>query len=519
MLSLTPFDVRIYCSFLTLIAYLGFLSEPLKAQELANADLDQVIAAQLPATLLEHQAFVRLPNDAAFEADMPANIDWLKQAFSKRGFGVKVLETGRIPLVLAERKSSREDVPTLLFYLHFDGQPVNKAQWDQPDPFEPVLKAPLKDGSWQSLSYDVLKKGSIDPEWRVFARAAADDKAPIIMLLKALDLLKQMDIDPAFHVKVLLDGEEEKGSKGLLTSLRLYKTFYQADHLIILDGPEHPSRRPTLTFGCRGIARADVTVYGPKSSQHSGHYGNYAPNPAFRLAQLLASMKDQNGRVMIKGYYDPVQLSESVRKDLAAVPDDENTLKNRLGIAEAEAVGGNYQEALQYPSLNIPQMQTGWGMGQRTVIPDKASARLEMRLVPETKGQYLIDCIRKHIEEQGYWVTDSLPTEEERMKYARIATYGGGTSVESFRTDPASPMGQWLVRALTTVHGEEPVQIRIMGGTVPISPLIQALDIPAVIVPLVNMDNNQHAPNENIRIGNLISGIKSLMGILAISYP
>lgn len=484
------------------------------AQDLSDAKLDQLIQSQLPATLLEHQTFVRLPNDAAIAADMPANVAWLKEAFNKRDFGVRVLETGRIPLVLAERKGTG-DLPTLLFYLHFDGQPVNPAKWDQADPFEPVLKTQLDDGTWQELSYDRLKQGDIDPEWRIFGRAAADDKAPIIMLLKALDLLKQMDIEPSFHIKVLLDGEEEKGSKGLLNSLRLYKTFYSADHLIILDGPEHPSRQPTLTFGCRGVARADISIYGPQSSQHSGHYGNYAPNPAFRLVQLLASMKGEDGKVLIDGYYDPVQLTESVKDQLAKVPDDEEALRDRLGIAMSEEVGSNYQEALQYPSLNIPQMQTGWGMGQRTVIPDKASVRLEMRLVPETKGDYLIDCVRKHVIAQGYFVTDSLPTDEERRTHPKIATFGGGTSVEAFRTDPASPMGQWLVKALTTVHGSEPVQIRMMGGTVPISPLIQALEIPAVIVPLVNMDNNQHAPNENIRIGNLMNGIKSLMGILA----
>lgn len=486
----------------------------LPAQSIAGQNLDKVIMAQLPATLLEHRAFVRLPNDAAFPEDMPANIGWLKQAFGKRGFTVRSLETGRVPLVLAEKRGEG-DLPTLLFYLHFDGQPVNKSNWDQDDPFEPVLKATLPDGSFQTLSYDILKTKAIDPEWRIFGRSAADDKAPIIMLLRAVDLLAQLDIDPAFHIKVLLDGEEEKGSKGLLNSLRLYKPFYKADHLIILDGPEHPSRRPTLTFGCRGIARANLTVYGPKTAQHSGHYGNYAPIPGFRLAQLLASMKDVNGKVIVEGYYDPVVLDDQTKALLEAVPDDEVTMRDRLGIAAVEQVGASYQEALQYPSLNIPQMQTGWGAGQRTVIQDKASARLEMRLVPETKGDYLIACIRKHIEAQGYFVTDSMPSDEERQTYANIATFGGATSVEAFRTDPASPMGQWLVQAMSAVHSSPPVQIRMMGGTVPIAPLIQALDIPAVVVPLVNMDNNQHAPNENIRVGNMLSGIKSLAGILA----
>lgn len=493
---------------------LGFAISSSFSQPYTSKQIDGLILSQLPQTLALHREFVRLPNDAAIPADMPANIEWLEKQFGRRGFELTTLETGRIPLLLAEKSSDQKDAPTVLMYFHFDGQPVDPTKWDQEDPFEPTLKAPLPDGSWQTLPYDRLRE-KIDPEWRIFARAAADDKGPILMLLRALDLLRQFDRPLPFHLKVLLDGEEEKGSRGLLQSLNLHKSLFAADHFLILDGPEHMSRQPTLTFGCRGIAAGVLTVYGPATPQHSGHYGNYAPNPSFRLAQLLSSMKGPDGKVLIEGYYDQVRLSEEDKAQLGAIPAVPEQMQRQLGIAQAEAVGDNYQEALQYPTLNIPAMGSGDLELRRTIIPDVATAKLEMRLVKETPGDSLIQLVHQHLEQQGYLVLDREPTKAERLAHPLIATFTGSTSVNAFRTNPQSPTGQWLIEALTDMHGQPPVQLRTMGGTVPIAPMIEVLEIPAVIVPLVNMDNNQHAPNENLRIGNMISGIKSLLAILS----
>ena len=335
------------------------------------------------------------------------------------------------------------------------------------------------------------------------------------MMLHAMDIMKRQGLNPVINIKIILDGEEEKGSGGLLNTLEQYKSFYEADHLVIMDGPAHPTHRPTLTLGCRGIARANLTVYGARQPQHSGHYGNYAANPVFGLARLLTSMKDESGRVLIPGFYEGIEIKGKLKRVLAEVPDDSLQMKTRLGIAVAEQVGDNYQEALQYPSLNIPALGTGIPLQEaRTVVPATATAKLEMRLVPESDGDRLIKLIRQHVQDQGYYLADGIPTEEERMQYARIASISGKSRIKAFRTDIETPTSQWAISALKQIHGESPVVIRIMGGTVPVTPMIQKLQIPAVIVPMVNMDNNQHSPNENLRIGNMKTGMKTCLGLL-----
>lgn len=490
-----------------------FHTNNISCQTLSPQSVEEWVQTKRSSAIKEHREFIGIPNDANYPEDMNRNVSWLKEAFSKRGFATKILETGSIPLVFAE-KTMLANQPAVLFYLHYDGQPVDPSKWLQTDPFKPVLKQRGQDGKWEEISWDMAEE-SYDPEWRVFARSAADDKGPIIMFLQAIDIMKAQHIQPAFNIKVLLDGQEEKGSAGLKTTLQKYKELYAADRLIIMDGPAHPTNLPTLTFGCRGIVGAKLTVYGPEVPQHSGHFGNYAPNPVFRMAHLLASMKDEDGRVLIKGFYDGITLDEKAQAILAAVPDNATEINDRIGIAEPEKVGRNYQEALQYPSLNVRGIASAWiGKQTRTIVPDKAVAQLGIRLVPESDGDRLLKLVKNHIESQGYYVIDREPTHEERLKYPKIATFTGRKSVNAFRTPIASPTGQWLAKAIQKVHGKEPVRIRIMGGTVPVTPLIETLGVPAVIVPLVNMDNNQHSPNENLRLGNLQDGIKTCFGIL-----
>lgn len=480
--------------------------------------LDAWLNREMPAIIDRHRAFVSLPNDAHYPEDMVKNAAWLKEHFEERGLQVRLLETGSVPVVLAEKQVDAS-LPTVLFYLHYDGQPVDPSKWDQAHPFTPVLKQKNQESSWEAMPWDAIQ-GKIDPDWRIFGRAAADDKGPINMMLAAFDFMNENKLRLAFNVKILLDGEEEMGSEGLLSTLDKYQQDYAADQLIIMDGPAHPSNRPTLTFGCRGIASGTLTVYGPQVPQHSGHFGNYAPNPVFRLAHLLASMKEEKGKVLIKGFYDQVKIDDATRAILAAVPDQANTINARLGIAQPENVGQNYQESLQYPSLNIRGMASAWiGKQTRTIVPDQAVAQIGIRLVPETDGDHLLDLFRQHIEDQGYYLIDRQPTLAERLEHEKIATFVGSKWVNAFRTEIHSPTGKWLTSALERTFNSPPVNIRIMGGTVPVTPLIEALGAPAVIVPMVNMDNNQHSPNENLRLGNLRTGIKTCLGILTTAIP
>ena len=285
--------------------------------------------------------------------------------------------------------------------------------------------------------------------------------------------------------------------------------------LIIFDGPRHQSNRPTLTFGARGIATATLTVFGPRVPQHSGHFGNYAPNPAERLARLLASLKNDEGRVTIPGFYDGIVLDEQARQALAAVPDDEAALLQRLGVARPLAFADSYQESMQFPSLNVRGLRSAWvGDQVRTIIPDRATAEIDVRLVKESDPERLIALIRQHLLRQGYHLIEGEPTESERRDHARLASFMAEISYHAYQTPYDSEVGRWLVSALTRAFGEPPIRIRTSGGSIPISPFIQTLGVPAVTVPTVNPDNNQHSPNENLRLGNYIEGIHTFLAIL-----
>lgn len=474
---------------------------------------DALVDKQMGVALDELTRFVALPNDAVNPSDIQKNIEWADQALTQRGFRTAILQTSQLPLVLAE-KSFPKNSQTVLFYFHLDGQPVRANEWDQKDPFAAVLKEKSGAGTFRTMAGPVPKT-QFNDEWRLFGRSTSDDKGPIIMLLNALDILQAEKQMPPFNVKIIIDSAEEKGSPGLKSALDRYKDQFKADYMIVMDGPMHASNRPTLTFGCRGNAGFTMTTYGPGTPQHSGHFGNYAPNPAFRLARLMASMKDEQGRVLIPGFYDGIRFDAETRKIMAAVPDNQETINKTLLIAEEEKVGANYQESLQYPSLNVRGMKAAVvGKGSGTIIPEEAVAMFDIRLVPETDGQRLVDLVRKQIEKEGFTVLDHAPTPEERLKYPQIVFFQGDAGTPAFRTDINAPIGVWLRRTMTRNYGQEPVVIRIMGGTVPVVPFIQSLNIPAVIVPLVNMDNNQHSPNENLRLGNLRTGIKTCLSIL-----
>lgn len=471
------------------------------------------LKSQVRHSIDELRDFVSIPNDALEHADINRNITWLTKKFNERGFNSSALTTKGESLFFAALPMEDEK-PTLLFYMHFDGQSVDPSKWDQPNPYDVVLKA--KDGiRWKTMSFDDLNE-DINYDWRLFGRSTSDDKGPIVMFLNAIDLLRKNNKTIPFNVKVILDGEEEKSSKPLPEAVKQYRELLEADFLIINDGPVHASGKPTVVYGCRGITTLTLTTYGPLKPQHSGHYGNYAPNPGFQLAQVLADMKDEEGRVKIVGYYNGISLDDATMNVIKSVPDDAAAINSQLAIKTPEKVGGFYQEALQYPSLNIRGLGSGWiGKNKRTIVPESATAELDLRLVPESDGNRLKGLVKKYIQSKGFYIIDKTPTREERMSHNKIMTFTEGSVTEAFRTDLNNPYGQFLVNTLNTTFEEEVVQIRIMGGTVPIAPFINELKIPAFIVPMVNPDNNQHSPNENLKISQIAYGIRAFYGILS----
>ncbi len=492
------------------VAGAGELPRQARLEELSRAEL--VESFELLRDLLS------IPNDAQFGAShLGPNLAWMVEALESRGFAARELETKGFPLLLAERAGDPGDL-TVLVYLQLDGQPVDPSRWNQEDAWKPVLKARSGD-SWEEIPWERLA-GEIDPEWRVFARSAADAKGPVAAFLRALDAFASAGFRQSYNLKIIMDFEEELGSPRLPEAVVAHREALAADMLVIFDGPSHYSNRPSLTFGARGIATIELTVFGPRTPQHSGHFGNYAPNPALRLAQLLASMKDEHGRVVIPGYYDGVEMDAATREILALVPDDEAEILAGLGIAAADRVAPTYQESIQYPSLNIRGMASGWVAEQaRTIVPSFALAEIDVRLTPETDADQLVGMIREHVRAQGYYLVDGEPTEEERATHPRLASFEYEVSYAAFRTPFESRVGRWLVAALERSFGDKPVRKRMSGGSIPISPFVATLGIPAVILPTVNPDNNQHSPNENIRVGNYIDGIQSFLALLTEPIP
>ncbi len=465
--------------------------------------------------------FLSYPNDANYESDIYKLMDWTENKFKSLDFKINRLDTETIPLMLASKHIS-DDYKTVLIYMHLDGQPVDLSKWNQENPFIPVYKL-KEDGKF--VDYDSNKLANIDYETleerdiRIFARASSDAKGPVMMLIQAMKFMNSKNIDNKFNLKLIMDFEEEKGSPSLPDAVKKHSTILKSDALLIFDGPQHESDLPTLNFGNRGISSITLKTYGPVVPQHSGHFGNYAPNPVFRMSNILSSMKDENGIVKIKGYYDGITISDQVKKYLDNVPDDEESMLNKMQFKKPESVGNSYQEAIQFPSLNVRGIRAGWVEDEvRTIVPSECIAEIDVRLVIESDGYRLHELIKKHIEGLGYVVLDHEPSKEERMKYDKIVKFNSTVSYPAFRTDIDSDLGNWLSETLTRTFGVEPVLRRTSGGSVPISPFVNVLNIPAVGVPTVNKDNNQHSPNENIKLINYIKGIESFVGILSSEF-
>jgi acetylornithine deacetylase/succinyl-diaminopimelate desuccinylase-like protein len=429
-----------------------------------------------------YREFLSLPNDANYPDDIQDMIEWMEAAFSARGFATQRIATAGSPLLLAERHVS-DDANTVLIYLQADGQPVDPTAWFQEDPYTPVLKERTESGDFERIPWQLLET-SYNPDWRVFARSASDSKGPMTQFMVAMELLDRAGFEPTFNIKVIIDAEEELGSPNLPEAVEANRELLAADMLLIFDGPPHPSNKPTVGFGARGIVSITLVTYGPKVPQHSGHYGNFVPNPAFHMTRILSSMKSPDGRVLLPGFYDGVTISDEVRAILEAVPDDEEKILADMGLIKHDAVAPTLQEAIQYPSLNIRGMSSGWvGKEARTIIPATAIAEIDLRLVKESDYMYLLGLVRSHIQELGYHVIDHEPSAAERLEHADIVTFTYDFSYAAYRSDMDAAAGRLARAGMRHLYGEEPILVRTSGGSVPISPFVETLDVPAAKVP------------------------------------
>ncbi len=468
------------------------------------------------ALLDEYEGFLRLPNVATDRAAIRRNAQALTTMMQRRGLRPRLLETedGAAPPAVYGEWRVPGATRTLVIYAHYDGQPVDAADWAS-DPWTPTWRdGRLGDGA-REVRRDA--SGPIDPDWRLYARSASDDKAGVFAILAATDALKAAGLTPSVNLKFFFEGEEEQGSPHLRALLTRHHEALAADAWIICDGPLHASGRRQVVFGVRGDANVDITVYGPKRPLHSGHYGNFAPNPALRLAQLLATMKRVDGRVAIAGWYDDAApLGEAERAALAAAPADDAAVLRDLGLVEQETRGVSLAEAINLPSLNVNGIRAAdVGAQARNVIPVEARATLDLRLVKGNTVERQFERLVAHVRAQGYRVLDRAPTDAERLAHARLATVAlqpGGYAAS--RTPMDLPIARDVVAAIRTLPGDAPVLTPTLGGSLPLVVITEVTGAPTITIPLANPDNNQHAENENLRVGHLWDGIATMAAVM-----
>ncbi len=403
---------------------------------------------------------------------------------------------------------------TLVFYAHYDGQPIDPTEWATP-PFEPVLRnQPIENGG--TIVPLASTGASIDPESRLYARSAADDKAPIVALMAAVDAIRAAGLTMKSHVKFVFEGEEEAGSANLENMLAANKDLFSGDLWLVCDGPLHQTRQQSIIFGARGIATFDVTVYGPRAELHSGHYGNWAPNPALSLARLLASMKDPDtDRVLVDGFYDQVEpLTSLEKKAIAEAPSVDAPLMHEFWLGSTDGRPHTLNELITRPSLNIRGMASArTGSTATNIIPASATATLDVRLVKKMTVERTLDVLRAHLRKQGFFVVDADPGADVRRAHARVARLTLLRGAEAARTSMDLPMSREVIRTVESVRGRA-VALPTMGGQLPLDAIERATGARTIVIPIGNHDNHQHSSNENLRIQNLWDGIELMAALL-----
>lgn len=467
----------------------------------------------------EYIKFVSIPNVTRDTLNILRNAAFIKMMMEQRGIKTEFLDgiTPKVnPVVYGE-----VNVPgakyTLSFYAHYDGQPVNPAKWTGGlEPFKPVfIDKPIEQGG-----KIISVTENISEDFRLAGRGSADDKAGVMTILNAYDALVKTGTSLKHNIKFFFEGEEELGSTHLDEIFKKHKEKLQTDLWVIIDGPRHVSGKKMISFGVRGDVNMNLTVYGPKRPLHSGNYGNWAPNPALSLVQLLATMKDDKGNILVDGYYnDVIPLLPGEKEALTKIPNIEETLKNELGIATPEGGGRSFLELLHLPTLNINGIRSAdVGELAANIIPTKAEATLDLRLVLGNEVDKQINKVVKHIEKNGFHVIDHEPTDEERLKYGKLIKITRGIGYPAQRTSFDLPIAQSTVKAVQSTVDYPIVLLPSMGGSLPLYLFEKTLNAKLITVPVVNYDNNQHAENENVQLKFLWEGIETVAAIMVMQH-
>jgi acetylornithine deacetylase/succinyl-diaminopimelate desuccinylase-like protein len=481
-------------------------------------DVNRYTAANSQAIAGQLADMIAIDSVAASPAGLRRQADMLLAALKARGFQAQLLDgKGAPPLVYAELKTPGAK-RTVVFYAHYDGQPVVPSQWVTP-PFDPVMRdASLAAGG--KVVADWRKPGvKPGPEWRLYGRSAGDDKASIAAFLSGFDALKASGRKPSVNIKVVWEGEEEAGSPHLLDILKANKALLASDLWLIGDGPVHQSRLPLISFGARGVMGLEMVIYGPARALHDGHYGNWAPNPAAMAANLVASMRDDEGRILVPGFGDQVRpVSAAEAAAIAALPPVEPGLKSELALGRSEGSEGLTASTMR-PAFNVRGIESGkTGPSAANAIPTEAAVSLDFRLVPDQTPEVVRASIEAFLKARGWTITDTTPDAAMRAAHPRLIKLEWEEGYPALRADMTTPAARAVIAAASEAAGQPVGVLPMMGGSVPLYMFDTVFGVPIIGLPIANHDNSQHAANENLRLQNLwdgVGGYAAMMGRLA----
>ena len=390
-----------------------------------------------------------------------------------------IIETGHDPLVYAERLAGR-DAPTVVFYGHYDVQPVgDEDAWDSP-PFEPTIR-----------------------DESIYARGAGDNKGQFAAHAFAMDALAAADALPAANVKLLVEGGEESGSPGLREYVASGAAeIADADLVYVADGPMHRSRRPTLVYGNRGILAVELVNRTARADLHSGNFGGPVPNAANELVQVIDSMQvDAGDRVAISGFYDDVVVTEADRELIERIPTDEAAIAEELGLTHLATDRPYYERLLCEPTVNVNGISGGYhGPGMKTIVAHEARATLDFRLVPEQDPKDVFELVRAHVEAVN-----------PRVEVRELSSF------PPMKTPVDVPVAGHVRAALADVWEADVVELPRMGGSLPAALFreVESLaDVPVLVVPYANPDQDNHAPNEHLELDCFSNGIRTTAAFL-----
>ena len=423
----------------------------------------------------ELAAFVRQPSISSQGVGIEACARLLMRMMEEAGIHAESMPMGgdtNPPLIYGELESPGAQ-KTLLVYGHYDVQPPEPIDaWDSP-PFEPTIR-----------------------NGRMYGRGTADNKAQMFAHIKAVEAILRTGGTIPVNLKFMFDPEEEIGSPNLDRFIRTTGDKFKADIGYYSDGPIHPSMRPKVSFGNRGMCYVEINHQEAGRDVHSGHFAEALPNPNWRMIQLLGSLKDTTGRVLIDGFYDDVlPVTDMEKTALAGIPFDEKAQLADLRLKKFNITDdvGFWEMTTLAPSLNIAGYSSGYGgEGAKTIIPCKTRVKIDMRLVKNQNPVDIFEKFKRHMERHGF----------DDFELKLLSCCGPR------RTPLEDPHAPAFIEAARKVHGVEPVVIPSGGGTVPLAFFDDFLDVPLIAIPYGNPDEMNHAPNENMDLDLFIKGIK-----------